>query len=73
MIIMDVIKKAAEHWEYVKSVIEMHEQADMEVDLSVMINTVGFHYKTAMEHGYKHGLEEGYKQGIEAARKVNII
>jgi len=68
---MDVKKMAEAHWEYVKSVIEMHEQADVEMDVSVMINTVGFHYKTAMIHGHKHGYEEGYKQGVEAAKKGN--
>jgi len=68
---MNVKEKAAEHWEYVKSVIEMHEQAYRQIDVLDVVELIGFHYKTAMEHGWKHGLEEGYKQGVEAAKKGN--
>lgn len=39
------------HWSYVKELIEQH---DSEAD----IETIGFHYTTAMIHGYKHGMED---------------
>ena len=68
---MDIKKKADEHWAYVKMVINLHEQADCDVDINRVVEMIGFHYKTAMEHGWKHGMEEGYKQGVEAAKKGN--
>jgi hypothetical protein len=70
---MDVKKLADDHWDYLKQVITLHEQADRQVDISEAIEMIGFHYRTALIHGYGHGLENGYKQGIEAARKGNNV
>jgi hypothetical protein len=68
---MDIKKLAENHWEYVKLVILLHEQADRQIDVDEVVNLIGFHYKSALMHGYGHGLEEGYKQGVEAAKKGN--
>ena len=36
------------HWEYVKAVLDA---SGFDGD----VECIGFHYRTAMEHGYKHG------------------
>lgn len=38
---------AEAHWEYIKGVLEIHGQKELDV--------IEYHYKTAMIHGYKHG------------------
>jgi len=49
---LDKGKELAEkHWNYIKSLLEAHN-----IDKNV-IELIGFHYKTALEHGFKHGLE----------------
>ena len=53
---------ANDHWSYVEAILIAHGQPD---DL---ISMVGFHYKTALQHGYKHGVEEAgnhYYEGSE--------
>ncbi len=45
------MKLADDHWEYVKSVLEAHDEDPL------VIEKIGFHYRTGLEHGYKHGLE----------------
>lgn len=47
-----VRKLAADHWKYVHSVLCAHG-----VNLSV-VDSCGFHYRSAFEHGYKHALED---------------
>lgn len=41
---------ADEHWDYIRSVLELHGREDLE--------EIGFHYKSAMIHGYKHGVAD---------------
>ena len=51
-------KQAHEHWRYIESVLFAHGTDETTVEL------VGFHYRTAMEHGFKHGVEyAGAKNG----------
>jgi len=47
----DVNKIAADHWEYIKSLLIQHK-----IDLPEL-NRIGFHYRTAFIHGYKHGID----------------
>ena len=44
-------KLATDHWSYLKKLLEEHDVSEAEVNL------IGFHYKTAFEHGFKHGVE----------------
>ena len=65
-------KLAAEHWEYVESVIrneyyqlvlpcgEQLPEGEM-FDLDAYCRRVGHHFQTAFIHGFKHGVE--YKGG----------
>lgn len=52
---------AVAHWEYVRGVIMQEIGDDMGKKLTLTVqeyvDTVGFHYKTAFEHGFKHGEE----------------
>jgi len=41
-------RKAAEHWEYIKGVLEVHNVTPGDVDIC------GHHYRTAFVHGWKH-------------------
>jgi hypothetical protein len=41
-----------EHWKYVEALLKLHGE-----DPNV-IRKIGFHYKTAFQHGMKHGKEE---------------
>jgi hypothetical protein len=68
---MDIKKLAEKHWEYVKMVILIHEQADRQVDIAEAVEMIGFHYVTAGIHLYGHGYKEGFKAGVEAAEKGN--
>lgn len=43
---------AAEHWAYIKKMLIVHGQNEVDVE------TIGFHYKSAFIHGWKHGVEE---------------
>ena len=42
-------KLAEEHWDYIESLLEIHDDE--------YIKQIGFHYKQAFRHGYKHGVE----------------
>ena len=44
-------KLAEEHWGYVEKLLSEHHQEDGLVEM------IGFHYMSAMEHGFKHGVE----------------
>ena len=44
------MKLADDHWNYVKAVLEAHGEEES------VIEKIGFHYRTALEHGYKHGI-----------------
>jgi hypothetical protein len=50
--LVGIMKLAEDHWAYVKSVLEAHNEDE------IVIEKIGFHYKTGMEHGYKHGIED---------------
>ena len=54
---IDVKKLAAAHWDYVKQVILLHENMDAEIDITQVVEMIGYHYQTAMIHGFKHGFE----------------
>jgi hypothetical protein len=43
-----------QHWSYVKKVILQSNPGINERELE----TIGFHYKTALVHGYGHGVED---------------
>ena len=43
---------ANDHWSYIKELLLTHSHTDQE------IKVIGFHYKTAFEHGYKHAIED---------------
>ena len=43
---------AKAHWSYIEDLLRTHGE-DEET-----LFKIGFHYKTAFEHGYKHALEE---------------
>jgi hypothetical protein len=54
-----VIKMVDDHWEYVKSILEMELPIDMQIiNREDYLDRIGHHYKTAMIHGYKHGKED---------------
>ena len=64
------------HWEYVALVIRGEWSAtgdgdpdniDLKIDLREYLKVVGFHYKTAMEHGYKHGWHDAVHGGNPVA------
>lgn len=44
-------KLISDHWSYIKKVLEVGGRLEAEID------EIGFHYKTAMEHGWKHAEE----------------
>jgi len=47
------------HWSYVKKVIEIEIESNIfEISKEKYLETIEFHYKTAMAHGYKHAKEE---------------
>ena len=54
-------EEAEKHWQYVKSVIEQHNE---NLDKPT-IDIIGFHYITAMVHGYKHGYKHGYNDTMQ--------
>jgi hypothetical protein len=56
-------ERANQHWEYIKSLLEMHG-SDKEI-----IKLIGFHYTTAMIHGHKHGKQDT----LEELRKRKLI
>ena len=48
------------HWGYIEGVLRAANQAhsfDDEYELEHKVAEIGFHYKTAMEHGWKHACE----------------
>ena len=45
-------ERAEAHWKYVEQVIRLHGESEM------VIQKIGFHYKTAIIHGYGHGYED---------------
>ena len=51
----DFKKRAEQHWEYVKGILETHDVPDKE------IKDIGYHYTTALMHGYKHGVSDAEK------------
>jgi 1,6-anhydro-N-acetylmuramate kinase len=42
---------AADHWDYVKSILETHGEEPEN------IKVIGFHYRSSFQHGFKHGVE----------------
>lgn len=50
---VSVCQLASDHWEYVKSVLQAHNEADD------VIEKCGHHYRSAFTHGHKHGKEDG--------------
>ena len=48
------------HWEYVKGVLE-HAGTGGDIE------TIAYHYLTAMEHGYKHGWADAIGSGQPVA------
>ena len=48
-------EKAKAHWEYIKGILETHQENNE------VIEKIGYHYKTAFLHGYKHGIEDKQK------------
>jgi len=41
---------AEDHWSYIEALLKVHGDKDIEV--------IGFHCRTAFEHGYKHAMED---------------
>ena len=39
------------HWEYVEKLLRVHGEKEE------VITKIGFHYRSALEHGIKHGVE----------------
>lgn len=60
-------KLANDHWNYIKSLLEIHEESEE------VITKSGFHYQTAFIHGFKHGVEwikeQKEKQNSEATKR----
>jgi hypothetical protein len=50
-------KLAMDHWKYIEDLLVAH---DPEID---NLNIIGFHYRTAFEHGFKHGMEAACQEG----------
>ena len=48
------------HWEYIDQTLKLHG-----VDTERR-KQIGYHYRTAMEHGYKHGVDEALKYPLLA-------
>ena len=51
-------KEIQAHWEYVKGVLEIEIPEDMSYSKIEHIQSIGFHYQTAMAHGAKHEEED---------------
>jgi len=45
-------KMVEEHWSYVKSLLEAHNEIEEDIP------KYGFHYKSAFLHGFKHAKED---------------
>jgi hypothetical protein len=45
------------HWEYVRALLEQALHEDSTYSKAEYIQNVGFHYRSALEHGFKHGLD----------------
>jgi len=62
-------KNAKLHWGYIESLLEKHYPDEDTICLMKedFFNIIGFHYRTAMEHGYKHALQDmGYDEEEDA-------
>ena len=51
------MKLAEDHWSYIKALLH-HSLTERMYTAEEVVEMIGFHYITAMEHGYKHGKEE---------------
>lgn len=47
---------AEKHWNYIENLLKRIKDDEM-------VETIGFHYKTAFVHGFKHGVEWRAKEG----------
>jgi hypothetical protein len=47
----DLEKLIADHWDYVEGILIAGGHSTM------MIEEIGYHYKTAWRHGWKHAME----------------
>lgn len=61
-------KLAEAHWEYIEALLRNEINASNEPSecLERYIQSIGFHYKTAMIHGYKHGVIDGFESAKES-------
>ena len=55
------MKLVEDHWGYVEQVLLAHGEAED------VVCKIGFHYKSAMEHGYKHGIESAIIDNAQSA------
>ena len=60
------------HWGYVKGVLVQHGITNETMTVDNMLETVQFHYKTAMLHGIKHGreLERQERIGVQVNKST---
>lgn len=44
------------HWQYIESLLKAHKVLSLDIEI------VGFHYRTAFIHGHGHGVEDAINE-----------
>jgi len=66
--------KIGAHWKYIREVIRdgRNEDGWIHMPIQCYLDIIGYHYKTAMEHGYKHGAEDSQSSTPTTKNTENV-